>query len=505
MLQQLTIENFIKIPFLDIRPEQPVVFFAGHNEVGKTTVAESVRFVLRGENPRIEYKRDRQKLLTNGASKGHVTLQWDNVTVKRNIKDGKAFGDTQYLPTNELITDVCLQAAQFAKLGDTRRRQLTMEIAEVDLSVDKVSEKLVEKGATKTEVKKYRPLLMSGIKDAHAHAKRGLTDARGAWKEVTGETYGSSKAAGWKPEQAVISNGEEISQSIAEIDTDIAKLKSERDAELAAIRESINKKTAPLTAKISEYEQLLKKPKPLACPHCGGAVLIANGEVIEFTGEEVQKKRIEALQTAARLKRQGLKDEERNSSEQARNNYAEQISGMEESRRELNDQLRLIEKAEGQEKRAAELHKEAVAMGRLAELLSDGPDGVAAAIIADSLRPLNERLTEIGQAIGWQHAVIHGDMSIARSDGCPYVLLSESAQWRIDAMLHALISELAEFPWLIYDRMDLLDVDNRTKFIKWLSKYGEERTDEASILVMATLKQKPNLGKVAGIELHWLE
>jgi hypothetical protein len=464
-----------------------------------------VRFVLRGENPRIQYKSERQSLLTNGASKGSITLQWDNVTVKRNVRDGKTTGDSQYLPDNELIADICLQAKHYSTLDDKVRRELTLSLADVDLSVDRIAAKLIEKGVPEGEVKKYRPLLMAGIKDAHAHAKRALSDARGAWKEVTGEVYGRQKGEDWKPEKAVIEDPGEIQKSLEEIDADIAKIKAEREEALAIARDESTKKTALVVAKILEYQELLRKPVPIPCPSCGAALLIVAGELKEYTGKAVEKRRIEALLSSTKLKKSALDDEQTKALQAVNGNYTRKLSTLEEDRNELEAQMRLVEKAESQETRAAELHKEAQAMERMSELLSNGPDGVAAALIAAALQPLNERLLEIGKAIGWQPAVIRGDMSIARSDGHPYVLLSESAQWRVDAMLHALVSELAEFPWLIFDRVDLLDITNRNKFIKWIAAYGQERTDEASILAMATLKQKPNLDAVPGIELHWLE
>ncbi len=438
--------------------------------------------MLRGENPRITRKSDRAALLTNGASKGSVTLQFDNNTIKRNVKDGKATGDTQFLPDDQIVSDICLQAVNLTSVPDNDRRALIMRLAEIDLSPDRVAEELKKRGISDEAIRKFRPLLMSSVKNAHLHAKEKLSELRGQWKGVTGENYGSAKAEDWEPEAPVVGDKEELSRSLSEL-----------DVELSQAREIWDAKLAPVSSRIRENEELLKKPKPLACPDCGSALLIVNGELESYSGDSINSERIKTIIQSQRIKRTQITEER-----------DKELQTIQANKRDIEAQLRLLDSEKDKKTRADAIHEDIKSMAQITEMLSDNADGIPAQIIAESLGPLNERLREIADELGWKAPVIRGDISIARDDGHPYFLLSESAKWRIDTMLHILISELAEFPWLILDRMDVLQVKSRGPFLKWITEYGQSRTDEASILVMATLKTKPNF-KMQGVESYWLE
>lgn len=481
MLQQLLVENFLRVPFVDLKPQAPVVLIAGHNEQGKSSIAEALRFALLDETPRVKLKRDRGALVHNGASRGAVTVQWDNNTVRRNVKDGKPTGDTQCLPDDVCVAQICLQATRFPLIGDTERRTLVMRLADVDLSVDTIAERLGKKGIDAETVRKYRPLLKSGVLPAHEHAKRAVSDGRGQWKEVTGEVYGSEKAATWAPQEVVMPT-DEAAAALVEIDAKIAETQAERETELA-----------PVLATISQYETQLRRPDPLACPHCGAAVLFANGELAKYEGVTA-KEALRRQLGVAQIKKGQIVDK-----------HVENLRKLEEDQRALQDQIAASENAVLKKTRAATLHAEIQVNDRLATLLSDGPDGVMAELISESLQPLNDRLIEIAKAIGWTPVAIMGDMSVRRVDGHPYPLLSESAQWRADAMLHVLVSELASFPWLLFDRLDVLDIKSRGQFVAWLNGYASSRSDELSVLVMATLKERPTLNGLDSIDTYWIE
>jgi DNA repair exonuclease SbcCD ATPase subunit len=481
MLQQLVIENFLRVPFIDLKPNAPVVLIAGHNEQGKSSIAEAVRFAFLDDNQRIKYKRDRGQLIHNGATKGSVTIQWDNNTVRRNVKDGKPTGDSQCLPDDTCVAQICLQATRFATMPDEQRRTLVMRLANVDLSVDKVAERLKAKGVDAETIRKYRPLLKNGVQAAHDHVKRATSDARGAWKEITGEVYGSEKAVTWAPVEPIMPAAE-AGTALVEIDTSIAAARAARDNELS-----------PVLMNISQYETQLRRPDPLACPHCGGAVLMAGGELEKYENAS-DKGKLRTKLNLAQMKRKQIADEHDN-----------KISALLDDQRTLQEQIAASENAIMRTNRAKALHEEVQASDRLTKLLSEGPDGVAAELISESLKPLNDRLLEIGQAISWTPVALMGDMSVRRIDGYGYALLSESAQWRADAMLHVLVSELAGFSWLIFDRLDVLAPGDRPQFMAWLNEYAAERADELSVLVMATLKGPPNLSGLPAIDIYWID
>ena len=63
---------------------------------------------------------------------------------------------------------------------------------------DAVRERLLAKGADKTKVERIVPLLRAGFDAASKEAKEKATQAKGAWRALTGETYGSEKAKTWR-------------------------------------------------------------------------------------------------------------------------------------------------------------------------------------------------------------------------------------------------------------------------------------------------------------------
>jgi len=62
------------------------------------------------------------------------------------------------------------------------------------------------------------------------------------------------------------------------------------------------------------------------------------------------------------------------------------------------------------------------------------------------------------------------------------------------------IASLSGLGLMIIDRMDVLDIASRAKFMQWINSIMGEYD---SILIFATLKQPPALP--AGMKAHWIE
>ena len=85
--------------------------------------------------------------------------------------------------------------------------------------------------------------------------------------------------------------------------------------------------------------------------------------------------------------------------------------------------------------------------------------------------------------------LINSDMGIM-AGGRPYALLSESEQWRADALIGAAIAELSGLRLLVLDRFDVLDVKGREDALYWLDGMAlDGKIDTA--LVFGTLKALP--------------
>lgn len=483
MLQNLKLKNWMRVAQLNLDCRSQAVFFCGPNESGKSSIAEAVRFVLMGRSPRVKLKKNYGELVTRGAKNGSVELTYDNNSVRRNIRNGAVTGDASTLPSDVEIMEVCLYDKRLALQPEKDIRSLVVRLMDVEMTVEVLAERMKRRGVDGNTIKRYRPLLLSGIKPALEKARNELSEARGAWQEVTGENYGSSKAEGWVPDEPMFDTSE-LEETLADIEIEVSTLKSSRDADLS--------ETAK---KIHEYEVQLVGGATFPCPDCETELVFEGNKFIVYKGpSEKRKKALALLLNTQKIKRTDIAA-----------GYDDKIKVKEDEKRSLDAQIRAAENLTVKQARAAELHQSVKAGTEIAAMLGEGGDGIQAEIVSEAIEPLNVRLTELAAEIGWQAVTIAGDMAITRTDGISYPLLSESAQWRADMMLHTVISEMAEFPWLIFDRLDVLDLPSRNEYIRWLSQYVMVREDSVTILTMGTLKARPNLESLPGIQVHWIE
>ena len=114
---------------------------------------------------------------------------------------------------------------------------------------------------------------------------------------------------------------------------------------------------------------------------------------------------------------------------------------------------------------AARHHADVVAWDGIGEALA--PSGIPSEILAEALDPINTRLQQSAADAEWLTVGINSDMSVTCGDR-PYALLSESEQWRADAMLAEAISHVSGLRLLVLDRFDVLDLKGREDLLAWL-------------------------------------
>lgn len=138
-----------------------------------------------------------------------------------------------------------------------------------------------------------------------------------------------------------------------------------------------------------------------------------------------------------------------------------------------------------------------------------GPDGIPAELLGEAMGPLNERLAQAAEDSGWARVMVSLDMEIvvAADSACstwrPRRLLSESEQWRCDAMLAEAIGYVSGARLLVLDRFDVLDLRGRGELLQWLDVLADnEEMDTA--LVFGTLKALPT-GLPHSTQAHWIE
>lgn len=177
-----------------------------------------------------------------------------------------------------------------------------------------------------------------------------------------------------------------------------------------------------------------------------------------------------------------------------------ELDQLEQERADLDRAAQAAKAAQSNTERAAQFNTDVAEWLAIAEALS--PDGIPGEILSAALAPVNDRLRESARATGWRQVALSADMQIT-AGGRPYALLSESEQWRSDAMLAEMISCLSGLKLLVLDRADLLEPAARPELFGWLHALVEgDALDTA--LVGITLKQRPS-GLLESMTTIWLE
>jgi energy-coupling factor transporter ATP-binding protein EcfA2 len=319
-LQSITTQNFGKLGSVHVElAGSRVHLFCGPNESGKSTLSEAVRFALRGESPRIELKKDYDKLVSDGHSKGRVTLGYlgsRGAVLQSMFRDvhtnGSVTKDFKFDELTAACLDIALQARTFASADAKERRKLLTNLLDIKMTPDAIGERLkTEHGIEEKYVTTVKPLLRGGFEAAHKVAKDEMSKARGAWEAATGESFGTVKAVEWKPKdppepvtdeamkaaQDVLAAAEAVVEStVADIATlrggakAIDSLNSQREslvklkAEERQVRNQRAQKQIGLStsrSEIGELEQQLdwanKAKEILVCPNCDSRLHMKEG------------------------------------------------------------------------------------------------------------------------------------------------------------------------------------------------------------------------------------
>jgi len=149
---------------------------------------------------------------------------------------------------------------------------------------------------------------------------------------------------------------------------------------------------------------------------------------------------------------------------------------------------------------AAKHHADVESWDAIAQALA--PDGIPAELLTAALGPINARLAQSAADAQWPEVVIGADMAITYG-GRQYSLISESEQWRADAMVAEAIASQSSWRLLLLDRFDVLDLQGRSDLIAWLDVLADAGEVD-SVFLFGTLKAEPT-GLPASIGTHWID
>ncbi|KAA3634584.1 MAG: DUF2813 domain-containing protein, partial [Proteobacteria bacterium] len=241
-IDRLHIQNFLGIHMLEVDLDTSVTLIAGHNGAGKSSVADALRLAFCGEAGRVRHKKDFGALVASTARDGRIVV--DTEDARWNVSVTGKSSQRSEIP--EALPYV-LDAQRFASLDAKGRRQFLSNLLGVSATPETVASMVRERGCDMERFVQVKPLLRSGFDAAHQDCKMRATEAKGAWRQITGETWGSSKGETWQPERSPHSPE----------DLDVRERKLRRELETVSDQLASARSMATHAAQIDQWHALV--------------------------------------------------------------------------------------------------------------------------------------------------------------------------------------------------------------------------------------------------------
>lgn len=570
-ITDIYVANVLGVRSADIRLAKPVALFTGPNGAGKSSLQEAVRMALTGDTVRVALKKEYGSLVTEGADGGQIVVACGEQANSVMLPSGKLKRELAEDPRLPLVLD----AQRFAHLGAAERRAFLYDLMGVKIGVDEMRARLLGKlgfGAdavpapAAARLAAITPMLRAGFEAAQKEAADRARGAKQSWRTATGETYGSQKAATWRPAPVEFDEAalRKLTGDRAALDDRIGELQQQigaADAADTAARARASK-IADLRTRAAGYAKAVElaqiadeqvaefQPKVEAlrvlggaapagtecsCPECGALLRYLNGVLSAAAAARARdadaaaklpeyeqglktlqsaaanrKRDVEAADAAATQLR-ALEDDADDSGAAAARESGDaarsELADLQRRRKQLDIDIATLREIERRAAGAADLVKQAAALHEdvaAYEAIADAlaPNGIPADLLSEALTPMNERLTDLAEMSEWADVTITPEMEVL-ADGRAYALLSESERWRVDAHIAAAISHFSGLKLLVLDRADVLVGPERDRLLYWLDDLAyTEQIDTA--LVFMSLKTPPG-GLPEAIEAFWVE
>ena len=585
-IQSINVENFLGVRSAYVECASAVTLVAGANGAGKSSIRDAVALALTGDLGRVHLKKDAGQLVHVGQAGGFCEVtdaDGDVFTVA--LTEGGKLKETRGSLQDDPTLPYVLDAQRFARMPVTDRRAFLFGLMNISMKPAEIKSRLVDRlfpaGCNETQmmrIDRVLPLLRTGFDAAADEAKSKATAAKGAWRAITGETYGAVKAIDWKAPTAAfdqaafaaaqnaLAKADEAVSSAQRALGELQAGKKAHDEQLARIEglKEAASKVDRIKAKLAKDEEDLKtwglevvRLRSLVgdAPRVGLVHTLARALdhlVSELDPEGTYKDAQSALDEYERehgkVRAKGGDAEARAllpAAEKSLNLYSAAVvndkrdlafaeraaedlktiqaatwsaAPLSEATQQLVDLQAAKTKAaatlealrtgklaaEGAKKKTADAaaqHLEVEAWDAIGKALA--PDGIPAQLLAEAIAPINARLEQSAADAEWPVALIGDDMAITAA-GRPYSLLSESEQWRVDAMVAEAIAHLSEARLLVLDRIDVLDPQKgRGDLFAWLDVLAENGEIDSALL-FGTFKALPS-DLPATVTAHWIE
>lgn len=230
-INTITIANVLGVRNVEAPLTAPVSIFVGGNGQGKTSIMDAVRLALIGEPARgVNYKKDYGKLIREGATAGQAQVTVDGRECWLMLPTGKG----EQLDAHPALP-IVLDPSRLAALKPAERKALLFSLLGVKATAADVKPLMVARGLDAKKIERVLPMLRAGFDEAATVASEAATQAKGAWKQVTSEQWGSDKGGSWKAPQIEFDAAQmqRLTSEAATLDQQL----SAANQELGALRE----------------------------------------------------------------------------------------------------------------------------------------------------------------------------------------------------------------------------------------------------------------------------
>lgn len=228
-IKRIRARNVLGARDIDAHLTAPVTLFCGFNGAGKSSVQEAVRLAMQGETVRVDHKKDFGLMVTDGAKDGFVKVVADDATYEYKLPSGEHSTPEKAAASPDQLSSV-LNAQRFPAMTADERRSFLTVLTKSKPNAEKITALLKEAGVDEKRIELAIPMLRAGSGGFPAAcdiAKQKSTEAKGAWKSVTGSFWGSNKGESWEAPEAEAPAPEHIAELAEQVtlqETELAEL-----------------------------------------------------------------------------------------------------------------------------------------------------------------------------------------------------------------------------------------------------------------------------------------
>jgi len=328
-INQITVSSVLGIARADLNLKNAVTLLAGNNAAGKSSIGDCLSMAMLGKPARVDLKKNLDQALNNGAEKGRINVTFEGIEDAAEFRIPKGEHGAPKIAGAEFLPFV-LRPSLFCEIDADARRTMLFGLTGIKASGKLIADKLIERGISEEMVEEFSPMQRGGFPAASKEAYARATAAKGTWKAITGQVWGSVVAEGWSAPklECKVPTKEELDELLAKAtkhqknredglayiayqrglseatnswhqrlsDADeIAELLPRRKAKLAETEKDLAVWEAKLPALVETLAECRAGAEPIKCPCCDEDLRFVDGKLEKFAGLKADTGRAQTL------------------------------------------------------------------------------------------------------------------------------------------------------------------------------------------------------------------